>query len=412
MNITFQLLSNLEEKYGDPLYFLNIDKLKGNYLWLLNAFRKIYPNTHIAYSYKANYLPIICKTLDGIGALAEVVSGMEYNLARRVGVLAENIVFNGPCKSFSDIQRALLEGATVNIDSPYEIDLIRKTAEQYPDKKFRVGIRCNLKFSKDAISRFGLDIQEKNFIEVFKCISAIKNCRITGLHCHFISDERTVEFYSEISLQMLSLAKKLFQSTAPEFINLGGGFFSNMGNILKNQFPYSIPTFEEYASAIAPHFARTFPGHGPPKLILEPGLALVADAMKFTAKVIDIKRVQKRWIALLSGSIYNIKPTKSNRMLPITILSDESHFSERVNEKFDLVGYTCMEDDIMFSGYNGVLKVGDYVLFDNVGAYTIALKPPFILPCPSVLSYYSDNGLFEIAKRPETFADIFSTYIF
>ena len=337
---------------------------------------------------------------------------MEYNLAQRIGILSKNIIFNGPCKTSFDVQQALLDDATLNIDSPHEINSILKTAELYPDRQFRVGIRCNLQSIKTTKSRFGFDVQEKDFIKAFDRINSTKNCRISGLHCHFISEERSPEFYSEVSLQMISLAREFFPDTSPDFINIGGGFFSNMRESFKKQFSFSIPTFEEYASAIAPHFKKAFPGNNSPKLVIEPGLAIVADTMKFAARVIDIKKVQKRWIALLSGSIYNIKPTKSNRNLPIAILSNTDNLPEKTNQLFDLTGYTCMEDDIMFSGYKGDLKIGDYVLFDNVGAYTIGLKPPFISPGPAVLYIESDNDDFQLAKKPENFDDIFSTYVF
>jgi hypothetical protein len=63
-------------------------------------------------------------------------------------------------------------------------------------------------------------------------------------------------------------------------------------------------------------------------------------------------------------------------------------------QTFDIVGSSCMESDCLYRGYQGELKPGDYVVFDNVGAYTNVLRPPFINPAPPILSII-DAGIVE-----------------
>ena len=75
------------------------------------------------------------------------------------------------------------------------------------------------------------------------------------------------------------------------------------------------------------------------------------------------------------------------------------------------VGYTCLEHDHMYEGFNGEIAVGDVVQFRNVGSYSNVFKPPFILPnCAMVL--LKKNGETEIIKQKETVDDIFRTYVF
>lgn len=216
-----------------------------------------------------------------------------------------------------------------------------------------------------------------------------------------------------MAAKILAVVEKFFKTDPPDSINLGGGFFSNMPEALKCQFEVPIPSFEDYAAAIGPHFAARFCGRHQPQLILEPGLALVADCMRFAAKVVDIKTIRGRAIALLSGSVYNVIPTKSERKLPITVISSIDQGPRRVVDgPFDLVGYTCMEDDVLAEDHRGSLAVGDYVLFNNVGAYTLVLKPSFIAPCPPVLAVSSGSGRLTVVKRAEDFEDIFATHVF
>ncbi len=92
-----------------------------------------------AYSYKTNYTPRIVSLVRSLGGMAEVVSGMEYALARRVGNAPENILFNGPCKGADGIA-ALLEGACVIIDN--EEELPRCSARHLRTRNASVIRRC------------------------------------------------------------------------------------------------------------------------------------------------------------------------------------------------------------------------------------------------------------------------------
>jgi diaminopimelate decarboxylase len=409
--ISWQSLHRLEQAYGDSFYLLDLGTFQDNYYEFLEAFRSIYPNSSIAYSYKTNYIPQLCQCVNNMGGYAEVVSGMEYDLALRVGVPPQRIIFNGPYKREAEIAKALLEGSIVNLDSQYEVSIVDAIAQRAPERTITVGVRCNFDIGAESISRFGFDVEGKGLQTVFETLRRLENCRVGGLQCHFLTPQKSVESYARLARKMLELSALYFENDHPQFIDLGGGFFSRMSLDLRNQFSFHVPTYEEYAQAIAPQFADIFPDDSGPELILEPGIAITADVMKFVAKVIDIKQIRSRTIALVSGSVYNIKPTLNDKNLPIHVLSGATR-SKRNNGPADIVGYTCMEHDCLYKGYEGPLATGDYVVFENVGAYTIVLKPPFILPCPAILAYDANSEEFELVKRQERFSDIFSSYVF
>lgn len=411
MNLSWETLNKLEAKWGTSFYLLDLLKFQDNYLKFLNAFKEIHPHTHIAYSYKTNYIPKLCRLVNQMGGYAEVVSRMEYDLAVRIGVAPSNIIFNGPYKPFEDIQTALLAGAVVNLDSAYELESVEQIARQFPQYRLRVGVRCNLDLSDFAVSRFGFDVTRLG--QVFNALSALENCTVEGLHCHLLPPRRNTEDYALITRQMLLLAKTHFKSP-PRFIDLGGGFFSPMSADLQKQFNLTIPSYQQYAAAIANQFTLAYPGNDGPQLILEPGMAITADIMQFVTKVIDIKTIKTRTVALVSGSIYNVKPTLSPKNLPIQIHHPpgEPLPNPKVLPTTDIVGYTCMENDILYTGLSQPLAKHDYVVFNSVGAYTNVLKPPFINPSPAIIALNPATGEFEIIKRAEETADIFATYQF
>ena len=79
-------------------------------------------------------------------------------------------------------------------------------------------------------------------------------------------------------------------------------------------------------------------------------------------------------------------------------------------QNLDFGGYTCIEGDYLYRGYNGPLSIGDLVVFENVGSYSVVLKPPFILPNFPVVELC--KGDVKVVKRKETFDDLFQTYEF
>ncbi|GGA72868.1 pyridoxal-dependent decarboxylase [Ornithinibacillus halotolerans] len=412
MNLSFEVLDVISNKYGESFYLLDSKRFRENYEELLQSFKKIYPNTHIAYSYKTNYIPKLCKIVDEYGGYAEVVSEMEYKLAIKIGVEAQKIYFNGPFKHSWAIENLLLDGGVVNIDSIEEFEWIKVFAEKYPEKQFFVGVRCNFDIDDGIISRFGIDVHSEEFSTVVKEINETNNLQLKGLHCHFAS--RYINVWPNKVIGMIQLVQQYFKEP-PEFVSVGGGLFGKMEDSLKAQFDYSIPDFHDYAEVIATRFKdafEMFETDKQPKLIIEPGTALCGDAMKFVCRVISIKDIRGKKIATVSGSMYNINPTLNKKNPPITIYQANAANENNVYTDLDIGGYTCIESDYLYRGYHGELAVGDYIVFDNVGSYSIVLKPPFILPNFSVIELNDLTKEIELVKHNESFDDVFHTYIF
>ena len=130
MDLNYKILNTLCRKYGDSFYLLDYDRFAKNYDEFLKAFTKFYPKTILAYSYKTNYTPKLCKIINEKGGFAEVVSEMEYDLAIKIGVNPQNIIVNGPYKNKKILEKFLINGSIVNLDSYYEITLVKKNSIQ------------------------------------------------------------------------------------------------------------------------------------------------------------------------------------------------------------------------------------------------------------------------------------------
>lgn len=414
MKLSNKILNDISAEYGQSFYILDSKQFTRNYKELEKAFRDIYSNSHIAYSYKTNYTPKLCKLVEQLGGFAEIVSDMEYKIAQKLGVMPKKIFFNGPYKNSLAVEELILAGGTINIDSNFDLQIIKEIALNNPEKELAVGIRCNFDIQDGVVSRFGFDVDGDEFVTAINTAHEIPNLKIKGLHCHFAT--RSIETWYQRVEGMLKLVQKYFKEELPLFISLGGGLYGKMADSLKAQFNAEIPAYKDYANVVATRFKEFFkdaPQSRQPMLIIEPGSALVGDAMKFAAKVVSIKDVRGRKIATLLGSIYNINPTLNKKNLPITVYHDEN--SENIQMKYqslDFGGYTCIESDYLYRGFNGKLAVGDYVVFDNVGSYSVVLKPPFILPNFAIVEYDDESNSIELIKHRENFEDLFYTYKF
>ena len=403
-----QISKNLEKItsiYGDAFYILDSKKFNENFADLSKAFKKIYPNFNIAYSYKTNYTPKLCKIVNENGGYAEVVSEMELEIALRVGVDAKKIIWNGPIKNKDKIKQLLLTGGTVNIDSIYEIETVKQIAKDNPNNCLNVGIRCNFDVGDGVVSRFGFDIDSAEFDEALNFLKSTKNVHLINLQCHFA--KRNVEYWPARAkgMALLSIRVKEKIGYLPDRIDIGGGLYGFMDDALKAQFKNKIPTYEDYAKAAATVFAEYFPNYET-ELLIEPGSALVGDCMHFVGKIETIKSVRNKAFATMLGSQKNISMIGVNP--PITIFKTGTERKHYTN--LDIVGYTCIEGDVLYQNYEGDLAVGDYVAFSNCGSYSIVMKPPFILPNFPVIDI--SGKAVELIKRQENFEDIFHTYSF
>ena len=407
-------VNTLVKEYGSPLYIFHEDEFRKNYLDLLNSFRAIYPKYNIAYSYKTNYTPGICKIVKELGGLAEVVSEMEYILAKRIGYDSSNIVYNGPVKGRGLFEH-LQNGGVANIDSLDEMRTVVEFAEANLDCKIRLAFRVNIDIGQGFISRFGVDAYEEEaekseLDQAFEMAKSVSNICVVGLHCH-IGRSRSIDAWKNRVRIMFKLVDRYFDKT-PEFIDFGSGMNSVMEPELEMQFGGHIPSFEEYAAVVATAMKEKYgnlPIDAQPELYTEPGTTLISGCMSFISSVKTIKNVKgKNYVTFdcCGGNMGDICHLKN---LPISVYHNGIPMKELVDATF--VGYTCLEHDHIYEGFNGSLAVGDYIQFRNVGSYSNVFKPPFILPNCAMIQLDKD-GQTTLLKRGETIDDIFHTYTF
>lgn len=402
------MIKKIAKEKGTPFYIFNEQGFVENYKNLDKALKSVYNNYVISYSYKTNYTPYIAKLVKNLGGYAEVVSDMEYLLAKKIGYRNDHIVYNGPSKGVLMYEH-LEDNGIINIDSLDEAKLIVNYCNEHPNRQYSCGLRINMDLGGDFISRFGVSPESKD-METFKfLIRNTCNLKLVGIHCH-ISRHRKLEDWAKRSEIMLDVADGLF-SDAPDYISLGSGMFADMERVLKNQFGgESVPSYYDYARValepISQHYSECAKK---PILFTEPGTTLIARYISFISKVLSIKEIRGKHFANMDGDYHNLGEICTMKKLPIRIIP--SGKDQKTYENLNIMGFTCLEQDLMYPEFEDPIAVDDLICFGNVGAYSIVSKPQFINPQSPMYVIKPDSAIVEI-MRAETFNDIFSRFLF
>ncbi|WP_253278943.1 ATP-grasp domain-containing protein [Psychrobacillus sp. FJAT-21963] len=404
-----------KKQFGESFYLFDLEKLRENYLNMFSAFSSKYKKVIIGYSYKTNYLPTLLKEVSNLGAYAEVVSRMEYDLALKIGVDPRKIIFNGPLKSYDDISMALEEGSIINLDSFYEIEILKEYILKNNSQHYKVGLRVNFDLTIDGMSplqggfnqsRFGFCVENGNLERALNELNKIGNIDVVGLHGHFSTQIRSLKVFEKITQKLCDLSKKYIANTL-EYLDIGGGFYGDVPKIMKIN---NVPSFDDYAKTISSIINKEKDNFkNEPYLIIEPGLSLVVDTFKFYSQVIDVKKNRDEYFVLVNGSVHNIKPSISKKNTPMDLV--KTNFDDYKIERFNVVGYTCMEKDYLLIDHVGEIpKVGDFLIFSNVGAYTIVLNPPFIKERPPIIAKVGSE--FKLVRKREKLDDFINSNIY
>ncbi len=396
----------LLEEFGSPLFVTSEQRLRSNQQSLMQAFASRYPNVIHGWSYKTNYTSAICAILHQEGSWAEVVSAFEYEKARSLGVPGNRIIFNGPHKSTSILQRAIREGARIHVDHFDELEQLERIAAQQGIIA-RVAIRLNFDTGyTEPWSRFGFNLENQEALDAAVRIHRSQHLKLCGLHSHigtFILDVRAYQAQVRILANfMLELERTL--DLELEYLDIGGGFASR--NALQGIYlppEQVVPDFDQYAEAICPTLiealgSRTSEGRPLPQLVLESGRAVVDDAQSLLTRVVANKNLPDGRRALIIDAGVNLLFTVFwyNHKVQLT-RPNQGYPEETV-----LYGPLCMNIDVVRHSVSlPPLKSGDSLLITPVGAYNNTQWMQFIEYRPAVVLLHAGSEEVSIIRRAE-----------
>ncbi len=102
-------INDLVEQYGSPLFVYSERAIRLKYRQMHKAFATRYPNVEFGWSYKTNYLKAICSLMHQEGAVAEIVSKMEYEKAKALNVPGIRLCLTAPTSRLRRLRKPSLK---------------------------------------------------------------------------------------------------------------------------------------------------------------------------------------------------------------------------------------------------------------------------------------------------------------
>ena len=382
----------LAAQYGTPLYLLDAQKILAAMETLRDGLALHYPNSEITYSVKTNYLSHILGQVLAHGYRLEVVSRHEMTLAQQNGAKPANLLLNGPVKSAEDLGYCYQHSIDLNLDSIDELQIA--TTIGTPDKPFRLGLRVAATLKNGNVSRFGIHFEDPNALNQIRKLLLHPSVEVIGLHTHH-SSRRDAQSYCD-RLDHLSHVAELMNIT-PEYLDIGGGVGSIPPPEIASQLSYPIDDPKQLATTIG-KYANDKWGFQGPRIIMEPGIAVLAESMNYLTRIVSVKNRGTGQIAVCDGSLFDVNPLRSSVHPSCQLVTTVTDSIASTDEPTKLYGGTCMEiDQIGVLPTNQQPRVGDLVIVANVGAYSACLAPQFIIPPAPIYSLDSSKI---IRQRP------------
>ena len=398
-------IDSLVSQFGSPLFVFSERTIRVKYREVKEAFAFRYPKVAFGWSYKTNYLDAICAIFHQEGSLAEVVSEMEYDKARRLGVPGERILFNGPHKSVAALEKAAREGAWIHLDHFDELDDLEKVAARL-GKVVPVAIRLNLDAGiYPQWTRFGFNLESGQAMNAVLRIKMGGKLKLVGLHCHigtFILDpdayQRQVEKMARFAAQIQGT-----HGVEIEYLDIGGGFPSSSnlkGSLLSPDL--SVPPLDSFAEKVCDGLLGALkPGHAP-LLYLETGRALIDEAGFLISTLCATKRLPDGRKSYVLDAGVNLLYTSA--WYKFTIQMDRE--VPGIGEPSVVNGPLCMNIDVVDEGIIlPPLKRGTRLILSPVGAYNVTQWMQFIEYRPAVV-LIDASGNPELIRQREDLSDL------
>ncbi len=407
--------TDLAQKYGTPLYLMDEDKIREHIREYKTAFEKFFPQGSMPEFASKSFS---CKQIYRIMAEEQmnidVVSCGEIYTAATAGFPMERSFFHGNNKSDGDIRFAINNKVGFFVaDSMDEICAISQIAKQNGiTQKILLRVTPGIdththqKISTGNVdSKFGIAISTGQAIEAVKEVLKTENISLCGFHCHIgsqIFESEPFKTASSIMLEFIKQVKTELNYTA-EMLNLGGGFGVRY---LESQPEISYTEkIREVATAINEQCSAL--GIKVPKIAMEPGRSIVADAGMTLYTVGSVKEITgyKNYISVDGGMTDN--PRYTLYEAPYTVM-----LASRANDKADFVatiaGRCCESGDIIQENVNlPKPKRNEILAVLTTGAYNYSMASNYNrVPRPPVVML-NKNGDYVAVKR-ETFEDICS----
>ncbi|KAM8791299.1 antizyme inhibitor 2 isoform 2-T2 [Rhynchonycteris naso] len=346
------------------------------------CFLKCLPRVQPFYTVKCNSSLGVLKVLAELGLGFSCANKAEMELVQRIGIPASKIIYANPCKQIAQIKYAAQHGVQLlSFDNEMEL---AKVVKSHSSAKMVLCIAADHSHSLSRLSlRFGallkscrqlLQDAKKSHVEVVGVSFHIgSGCADPQAYAQSIADARLVfEMGAELGHRM-------------HILDLGGGFPGVEGAKVR---------FEEIASVINSALDLYFPEGCGVDILAKLGRYYVTSAFTLAVSIIAKKEVlldqpgrkgrcqtgstPKAMVYHLQEGIYGIfNSVLFDNTCPAPVLQKKPSIEQPLYSSSlwgpAVEGCDCVAESLWLPQ----LHVGDWLVFENMGAYTVGMGSPF-----------------------------------
>ncbi|QFT91482.1 Diaminopimelate decarboxylase [Roseovarius sp. THAF9] len=329
----------------------------------------------VCYAMKAASNQSILKTLAGLGAGMDVVSGGEYLRAKAAGVPGEKIVFSGVGKTREEMRIALEGGVRqFNVESEPEMAALSDVAMSL-GVEVPITVRVNPDVDAKTHAKIATGKSENKFgipiaraREVYAEAARLPGLKVIGIDVHIGSQLTDLEPF-RLAYQKVAELTEVLRADGHEIsrLDMGGGL--GIPYERSNAAP-PLPT--DYGALI-----RETVGHLGCEIEIEPGRLVAGNAGILVSKVIYVKSGEGRDFLILDGAMNDlIRPAMYDAYHDIVPVREPAPGAEPA--KYDIVGPVCESGDT-FAKERVMPHVGegDLVAFRSAGAYGAVMSSEY-----------------------------------
>lgn len=408
-------LSDLADKYGTPLYLYDEDRIRHNCRTYLEAVREGFgDDARVMYASKAASFKQLYRIIKEEGLGVDVVSCGEIYTASAVDFPLENAYFHSNNKTDSDIEFAIQKGVgCFVVDNAEELFAIDEIAKRFGIRQ-KIMLRITPGIDPHTYaavatgkvdSKFGSAIETGQAKAITSLALTFENLELTGFHCHVGSQIFDGEVYIATSRVMLKFIADMERELGfvCRDLDIGGGLgvrYVESQPVL--DIKATILRVAEDMKATASELGITLP-----RISLEPGRSIVADAGLTLYTVGTVKRIPgyKSYVSVDGGMTDN--PRFALYGSPYTILPVFDGEGEK--ENCSVVGRCCESGDILQENVPMRKNVqrGDLLACLTTGAYHYSMASNYNrIPRPPVVMLA--DGESYLAVKRETIEDLAS----
>ncbi|KFR03508.1 Arginine decarboxylase [Nipponia nippon] len=321
------------------------------------------------------YFPVKCNGSDGvIRLLAELGAGFactnkaEIAQVQSIGVPADKIFYSSPCKQVAHIKYAASHGVQLmTFDNEVELS---KVARSHPHARMLLGIAADSSPSAHLSMTFGTTLKScRHLLETAK----EQAVEVVGISFHLGSCGLEPQAFAQsVAAAQLAFEMGTELGYRMRLLDIGGGFPGTEDTRTR---------FEEIAAMINSALDLYFPDGCGVEIVVRPGRYYVNSAFTFAASIAAMEEVPAeqpsfdgRWdggtVGRWDGPARVPEPSPCSPQRGRLWREEEPY---RPSRSSSLRGPPGQAEDRIADGLElPELQVGDWLIFEDMGAYTIS----------------------------------------